>query len=246
MAKASTRVRNDKEPRKRGHPPKKKFQPPSRTQVEVQVPPTQEAISKTKPWPRPIPQKKLGTSESSAATVPGGSSSTPDVGATVAASKLLALRAETHPLYNLRLYPISLERSALLAQRGFEEKHNLESTQTTYEEERERVEEEWRKGRGSIRERPLEGIEERGRRNARCSVSVPYRPKTAKQSQHFTTPRTSRRNAFKWFAWKQRAHYNRPFHLPPLMSLSVDELPSPSPFPFPLSQPSPFDGNSEG
>ncbi|KAG2740397.1 hypothetical protein P692DRAFT_20840905 [Suillus brevipes Sb2] len=57
MAKASTRVRNDKEPRKRGRPLKKKFQPPSRTQVEVQVPPTQEAVSKTKPRPWPIPQK---------------------------------------------------------------------------------------------------------------------------------------------------------------------------------------------
>ncbi|KAG1836935.1 hypothetical protein DFJ58DRAFT_864046 [Suillus subalutaceus] len=87
MAKASTRVRNDKEPRKRGRPPKKKFQPPSRTQVEVQVPPTPEVVSKPKPRPRPIPQKKLGTPESSAATVPGGSSSTPDVGATVVASK---------------------------------------------------------------------------------------------------------------------------------------------------------------
>ncbi|KAG2752617.1 hypothetical protein P692DRAFT_201785804 [Suillus brevipes Sb2] len=82
MAKASTRVRNDKEPRKRGRPPKKKFQPPSRTQVEVQVPPTPEVVSKPKPRPWPIPQKKVGTPESSAATVPGGSSSTPDVGAT--------------------------------------------------------------------------------------------------------------------------------------------------------------------
>ncbi|KAG2752683.1 hypothetical protein P692DRAFT_201785885 [Suillus brevipes Sb2] len=82
MAKASTRVRNDKEPRKRGCPPKKKFQPPSRTQVEVQVPPTQEAVSKTKPRPWPIPQKKLGTSESSAATVPGGCQLHTDVGAT--------------------------------------------------------------------------------------------------------------------------------------------------------------------
>src|SRR6267154_2247834 len=76
----------------------------------------------------------------------------------------LASRPETYPLYNLRLYPISLERSALLAQYAFEEKHALESVQTAYEEERERVEEEWRKGRDRIRERLLEGIEERRRR----------------------------------------------------------------------------------
>ena len=76
----------------------------------------------------------------------------------------LASRPETHPFYNLRLYPISLERSALLAQYAFEENHALESVQTAYEEERERVEEEWRKGRDRIRERLLEGIEERRRR----------------------------------------------------------------------------------
>lgn len=40
----------------------------------------------------------------------------------------------------------------------------MESVQTAYEEERERVEEEWRKGRDRIRERLLEGIEERRRR----------------------------------------------------------------------------------
>lgn len=36
--------------------------------------------------------------------------------------------------------------------------------QTAYDEERERVEEEWRRGRERIRERMLEGIEERRRR----------------------------------------------------------------------------------
>lgn len=76
----------------------------------------------------------------------------------------LASRPETHTLYNLRLYPVSLERSALLAQYAFEENHALESVQTAYDEERERVEEEWRKGRDRIRERLLEGIEERRRR----------------------------------------------------------------------------------
>jgi hypothetical protein len=68
------------------------------------------------------------------------------------------------PLYNLHLYPISIERSALLAQYALEEQNSLACVQTAYEEERERVEEEWRKGHDRIRERLLEGIEERRRR----------------------------------------------------------------------------------
>lgn len=76
----------------------------------------------------------------------------------------LSTRPETLPAYNLRLYPITVERSALLAQLIHQEKHALEVVQTAYDEERERVEEEWRKGRDRIRERLLEGIEERRRR----------------------------------------------------------------------------------
>ncbi|KAG2353403.1 hypothetical protein BDR07DRAFT_1496317 [Suillus spraguei] len=83
MTKAPTQVRKVKEPRKRGRPSKKQSQLPSGTQVED--PSSQEVVSKTKPRPRPIPLKKPGTS--SAATVPGGSSSAPEVGAAVAASK---------------------------------------------------------------------------------------------------------------------------------------------------------------
>lgn len=79
-------------------------------------------------------------------------------------SMQLSLRPETVPLYNLRLYPISLERSALLAQYAVEEKYSLEGVQTAYEEERERVEDEWKRGRDRVRERLLEGIEERRRR----------------------------------------------------------------------------------
>jgi hypothetical protein len=45
-----------------------------------------------------------------------------------------------------------------------EEKLALDGVQTAYDEERERVEEEWRKGHDKIRERLLEGIEERRRR----------------------------------------------------------------------------------
>lgn len=76
----------------------------------------------------------------------------------------LSTRPETLPLYNLRLYPLSLERSALLAQIEYEERHALDSAQTAYDEERQRVEEEWKRGRDRVRERLLEGIEERRRR----------------------------------------------------------------------------------
>lgn len=76
----------------------------------------------------------------------------------------LSTRPDTHPMYKLRLYPLSLERSAILAQLETEEKHAIESAQIAYDEERERVEEEWRRGRERVRERLVEGIEERRRR----------------------------------------------------------------------------------
>lgn len=74
------------------------------------------------------------------------------------------MRPSAAPLYALRLYPLSLERSALLAQYAVEEKHALEGVQLAYTEEQERVEEEWRRGHDKIKERLLEGIEERRRR----------------------------------------------------------------------------------
>ncbi|KAI0766665.1 hypothetical protein BD413DRAFT_480819 [Trametes elegans] len=76
----------------------------------------------------------------------------------------LSTRPETLPAYNLRLYPLSLERGALLSSLEFQERHALQAVQTAYDEERGRVEEEWRRGRERIRERMLEGIEERRRR----------------------------------------------------------------------------------
>ncbi|KAI0832001.1 hypothetical protein BC628DRAFT_1310690 [Trametes gibbosa] len=76
----------------------------------------------------------------------------------------LSTRPETLAAYNLRLYPLSLERGALLSSISFQERHALQTVQTAYDEERERVEEEWRRGRERIRERMLEGIEERRRR----------------------------------------------------------------------------------
>ena len=59
-----------------------------------------------------------------------------------------------------------MERSALLAQIAFEEDYALESVRVAWEEEKERIEDEFRKGQEKIRDRLLEGIEER-RRKAR-------------------------------------------------------------------------------
>ena len=59
---------------------------------------------------------------------------------------------------------LSLQRSAILAQLEMEEKHALEAVQTAYTEEREKVEDEWKRGRDRVRERLIEGIEERRRR----------------------------------------------------------------------------------
>lgn len=73
----------------------------------------------------------------------------------------LSMRPEMSTLYNLRLLPLTIERSATLAQLECEERHSIDSAQIAYNEERERVEEEWRKGRDRVRERLLEGIEER-------------------------------------------------------------------------------------
>ena len=67
-------------------------------------------------------------------------------------------------LFKLRLFPLTLERSAQLAQFEAEERYAIECAQIAYDEERERVEEEWKKGRQRVRERLLEGIEERRRR----------------------------------------------------------------------------------
>jgi hypothetical protein len=82
------------------------------------------------------------------------------------ASVQLAARPETSPLYTLRLYPLSLERSALLAQCAGEERRGLACADVAYDEEKLRIEEECKAGRMRVRERLLEGLEER-RKKAR-------------------------------------------------------------------------------
>jgi hypothetical protein len=96
--------------------------------------------------------------------VPSGRQYAESISALHSVAMQLAARPETLPSYTLRLYPLSLERSALLAQLAVEERNSLESAEAAYELERERVEEEWKRGRDRIRERLLEGIEERRRR----------------------------------------------------------------------------------
>lgn len=68
--------------------------------------------------------------------------------------------------YALRLYPYSLERAALLSQIEHDEENGLESAQTMYDEEKTKIEDEWKKGKERIRERLLESLEER-RKKAR-------------------------------------------------------------------------------
>ena len=59
----------------------------------------------------------------------------------------MATRPHRSPAYQLRLYPLSLERSALVAQLAAEEENAHEAVRIAYQEEKDRVEDEWRKGR---------------------------------------------------------------------------------------------------
>lgn len=166
------------------------------------------------------------------------------------ASHLSSSRPEQVALYNLRLYPISYERSALLAQLDFEEKHQIECAEQAYNEERERVEEEWKRGRERVRERLLEGIEER-RRRAREEKDGEGTVGDAAMDSHSRPPITRKlRNKMGTSppptplgaqgaplpmggagAISQFPITTGPFLNP--HSLSVDELPSP--FPLPLT-----------
>ncbi|KAI0060659.1 hypothetical protein BV25DRAFT_917730 [Artomyces pyxidatus] len=157
----------------------------------------------------------------------------------------LSARPETLSSYTLRLYPLSLERSALLAQLAVEERNAIESAGAAFQLEQERVDEEFRRGRERIRERLLEGIEER-RRRARdekdgegtvsdASLDAQSRPHITRKLRNKLgtspppTPLSSQVNG---------AHGGSggPIVTGPIAnphSLSVDELPSP--FPLPLT-----------
>ncbi|KDQ06853.1 hypothetical protein BOTBODRAFT_49133 [Botryobasidium botryosum FD-172 SS1] len=76
----------------------------------------------------------------------------------------------THPAsssaYSIRLYPLTIERAAMLDAIDLEDQYALENVRATWEEEKDKIEDEYRKGQERVRERILEGIEER-RRKAR-------------------------------------------------------------------------------
>lgn len=76
----------------------------------------------------------------------------------------LAIAPQLVPEYTLALYPISLERAATLNQIALDEEYAIECVRAAWEEERTKVEDEWNKGRDRIRDRMLEGIEERRKR----------------------------------------------------------------------------------
>ncbi|KAG6831096.1 hypothetical protein H0H92_012773 [Tricholoma furcatifolium] len=159
----------------------------------------------------------------------------------------LSKRPEKHPLYNLRLLPLTLERGALLAQAEWEERHGVDCAQNAYDEERERVEEEWRKGRERVRERLLEGIEERRRRareekegegtSGDAAMDSSSRPHITRKLRNKLgtspppTPLGSTSSLPQTGLISSLPITSGPFLNP--HSLSVDELPSP--FPLPLT-----------
>ncbi|KAI0085755.1 hypothetical protein BDY19DRAFT_390677 [Irpex rosettiformis] len=159
----------------------------------------------------------------------------------------LSTRPDTVPAYQLRLYPITLERSALLSSMVLQERHALDLIQTAYDEERERVEDEWKKGRDRIKERLLEGIEERRRRareekegegtGAEGGLDSQSRPHITRKLRNklggTSPPPTPLASATPGtgVAMANGAITGGPFLNP--HSLSVDELPSP--FPLPLT-----------
>lgn len=187
-----------------------------------------------------------------------------------AMSVQLALRPETHPMYKLRLLPISLERSAILAQLENEERYAMECAQTAYDEERDRVEEEWKRGRDRVRERLLEGIEER-RRKAReekegegamggtcihdfwqffvdymldASLDAHSRPPITRKLRNKlgTSPPPTPGPPANSALISSLPITSGPFLNP--HSLSVDEIPSP--FPLPLTSTTSSNGNGPG
>ena len=178
-------------------------------------------------------------------------------------AQILCTRPDVSFHFKLRLYPLSLERSALLAQFEAEERYAVELAQIAYEEERERVEEEWRKGRERVRERLLEGIEERRRRareekegegtvgdasldsHSRPPITRKLRNKLGGGTSPPPTPQTAALNGFPSSSLGNAgtgtsgifsSAANLPITTGPFLnphSLNVDDLPSP--FPLPLT-----------
>lgn len=79
-------------------------------------------------------------------------------------SRLLHQSPADSAAYSVRLYPIALERAALLDAIDIEEQHALDSVRAAWKAEVALIEDEYRKGQLRLRERVLEGLEERRRR----------------------------------------------------------------------------------
>ncbi|KAF8625038.1 hypothetical protein AX17_006952 [Amanita inopinata Kibby_2008] len=172
----------------------------------------------------------------------------------------LATKPEDHPLYTLRLFPLTLERSAILAQLDMAEKYSVDCAQTGYDEERDRVEEEWKKGREKVRERLMEGIEERRRRareekdgegtyadGSLDSQSRPHITRKLRNKLGASPPPTPLGVSGLSYMNGNNSLTNLAITTGPFLnphSLSVDELPSP--FPLPLTSTSIPNGGGGG
>ncbi|KAH9940881.1 uncharacterized protein BXZ73DRAFT_98713 [Epithele typhae] len=156
------------------------------------------------------------------------------------ASLQLSTRPDTSPAYNLRLYPISLERGALLSSIEFQERHAMQVIQTAYEEERTKIEGEWAKGRDSIRDRMIDSIIERRKRareekdgEGTVIVAAAHNAEAAKQDRD-VAPSTPVPAGHPGAGNGSNAANAGAVTTGPLLnphSLNVEELPSPFPLP---------------
>ncbi|PPR06160.1 hypothetical protein CVT24_000707 [Panaeolus cyanescens] len=179
-------------------------------------------------------------------------------------SHALITRPDVYSMFRLRLYPITMERSALLAQYESEERYAVELAQVAYDEERERVEDEWKRGREKVRERLLEGIEERRKRareekegegtSGDATLDSHSRPPITRKLRNKlgTSPPPTPLNVFAnpllpGATAAGGLASNLPITTGPFLnphSLAVDELPSP--FPLPLTHTSISNGGGAG
>lgn len=82
----------------------------------------------------------------------------------MALTQTLCMDPTEDSTYQLRLYPITLERAAKLEMAEIDYEQAIIRAEQAYSDETTRVEEEWTTGKARVRERLLEGIEERRRR----------------------------------------------------------------------------------
>ncbi|KAF8517920.1 hypothetical protein BU17DRAFT_91348 [Hysterangium stoloniferum] len=174
------------------------------------------------------------------------------------ASHQLSVAPHLFPEYVLALYPISLERAARLHQLVLDEEYALECAHAAWEEERARVEEEWRKGRERIRDRMLEGIEERRKRAREDKDGEGTVADAAMDSQ--SRPHVTRKLRNKASANHSAVNGRSPSPSIPTAtvstqpstviltnpySLALDTLPSPFPLALPLKEPPPRRGGKQ-